>query len=77
MDAVEGHAAQVGPVGLVLLGHEEEQDPLEELDAVQGSHAHLQEDAVQDCGKHFIHKYVGRGKTRRILYLSVSCLALG
>ena len=38
------------PVGLILLGHEEETDAVEELDAVEGRHAHVEEDAVQNCG---------------------------
>ena len=49
MDPVEGHAPQVGSVGLVLLGHEEEQDALKELDAVEGRDAHVEEDTVENC----------------------------
>ena len=37
------------PVGLILLGHEEETDAVEELDAVEGRHAHVEEDTVEHC----------------------------
>ncbi len=41
------HSPQVGIVGLVLLRHEEQQDAVEELEAVERRHAHVQEDSVQ------------------------------
>ena len=37
------------PVGLILLGHEEETDAVEELDAVEGRDAHVEEDTVENC----------------------------
>ena len=40
-------ASQIGNVGLVLFGHEEEQNAVKELDAIEGGHAHVEEHPVQ------------------------------
>ncbi len=41
------YLSEIRIVRLVLLGHEEEEDPVEELEAVQGGDTHVQEHAVQ------------------------------
>jgi hypothetical protein len=41
------YLSEIGIVRLVLLGHEEEEDPVEELKTVQGGDTHVQEHAVQ------------------------------
>ena len=50
------HLSEIWIVWLVLLGHEEEEDPIEELEPVQGGDAHVQEHTVQhrhrDLSKH-------------------------
>ena len=41
------HPAQVGMVRLVLVGHEEEHEPVGELDALEDVDAHVEEDPVE------------------------------
>ena len=48
VDLLQRDVAQVHRVGLVLRGHEEQETPVYELHPVQGVHAHVHEDAVQD-----------------------------
>ena len=47
MDSLQLDVSQVGVVGLELFGHQEQQHPVEELEAVQGGDAHVKEDSVE------------------------------
>ena len=42
------HLADVVLVGVVLRGHEQQDEPLSELDPVQRHHAHVEEDPEQN-----------------------------
>ncbi len=48
MNPSNGHTSEVRMVGLILVGHEEKEEPVRELDALQDVDAHVEEDAVQD-----------------------------
>ena len=48
VDSHQRHSPQVGQVRLVLFGHEEQEDPVKELEAVERGHAHEEEHPVQD-----------------------------
>lgn len=43
----ERYPSQIGQVGLVLLRHPEQKHAVEELEAVQRRHAHVEEDTVE------------------------------
>lgn len=47
MNPLDRNLSEVRVVWLVLLGHEEEQHPVEHLDPVEGADPHVQEHAVQ------------------------------
>lgn len=47
MHAQDGHLAQEHVVGLVLGGHEHDEDAVKELEALEGGHAHVEEHAEQ------------------------------
>ena len=47
MDPPKFNLAQIRDVGLIFLGHKEEQNPVKKLNSVQGCHAHVQKDSVQ------------------------------
>ena len=48
MNPSNRHTSEVRMVGLILVGHEEEEEPVRELDPLQDVDAHVEEDAVQD-----------------------------
>ena len=48
MEWANTNLSKVGIVGLILFGHEKQEDPVVELKPVEGGDAHEEEDAVED-----------------------------
>ena len=60
------YLSEIRVVRLIFLGHEEQQDPVEELETIEGGHTHVQEHSVQ-------HRH---GNLNKIIALYFACTSV-